>query len=97
MGGRFEGMPVDRSDGFIHFSTADQVAETARRHFCAQADLLLIAYDQDIFGDSLKWEPSRDGALFPHVYGPINPHQALWARPLTLRDDGEHDFSSIAG
>jgi uncharacterized protein (DUF952 family) len=67
--GVFHGSEDDRRDGFIHFSTADQVEETAAKHFAGQADLLLIAVDSAKLGDALKWEPSRGGALFPHLYG----------------------------
>lgn len=67
--GVFQGSAVDRRDGFIHFSTAAQVPETARRHFAGQADLLLVAVDARAV--ALTWEPSRHGALFPHLYGPL--------------------------
>ena len=67
--GRFVGSPVDLADGYIHFSTAAQVPETARRHFAGQADLLLVAVDARAV--ALTWEPSRHGALFPHLYGPL--------------------------
>jgi uncharacterized protein (DUF952 family) len=66
--GVFEGAPVDRADGYIHFSTAAQVEETAARHFAGQDDLLLVRVDAERLGDALKWEPSRGGALFPHLY-----------------------------
>jgi uncharacterized protein (DUF952 family) len=78
----FRGAAIDLQDGFIHFSTAAQVDETAQRHFAGQTDLLLVAFDAAEFGDSLKWEPSRGGALFPHLYGTLDPQTALWAKPL---------------
>ena len=67
--GQTAGAPVDLADGYIHFSTAGQVAETAAKHFATESDLVLLAIDADRLGPALKWEPSRGGALFPHVYG----------------------------
>ena len=93
--GVFVGAPVDLADGFIHFSTAAQVAETAAKHFAGQTDLLLVAADGAVLGDALTWEPSRGGALFPHLYAPLDPRVALWARPLPLGSDGRHDFSGM--
>lgn len=90
--GRFDGAPVDLADGFIHFSAAGQVRETAARHFSGQRDLLLIAVATDALGDALKWETSRGGALFPHLYAPLDPALALWAVPLPLGEDGMHIF-----
>jgi uncharacterized protein (DUF952 family) len=78
----FHGAAIDLHDGYIHFSTAAQVEETAQRHFAGQTDLLLVAFDASEFGDSLKWEASRGGALFPHLYGTLDPKTALWAKPL---------------
>ncbi len=63
--GRFDGAPVDLADGYIHFSTAEQVRETAARYFAGEGDLLLVAVDADALGEALRWEPSRGGALFP--------------------------------
>ena len=82
MKGTFDGAPVDVADGFIHFSTASQVHETAARHFQGVADLLLVAVDADDLGDALKWEPSRGGALFPHLYGVLPVKLALSVTPL---------------
>ena len=90
--GRFDGAPVDLADGYIHFSAADQVRETAARYFKGEDQLLLIAVDPDALGDALRWEPSRDGALFPHLYAPLAPKAALSVVPLPLRPDGSHDF-----
>ncbi len=88
--GRFEGSPVDRADGYIHFSTASQVAETAARHFAGQRDLLLITVDGDTLGEALKWEPSRGGALFPHLYAPLPVTAAMSVVALPLGADGRH-------
>jgi uncharacterized protein (DUF952 family) len=82
----FAGADIDLKDGYVHFSTAGQVADTARLHFAAQADLLLVAYDEAIFGPKLKWEASRGGQLFPHVYAALVPSRALWAKPLIWKD-----------
>jgi uncharacterized protein (DUF952 family) len=67
----FAGSPLDLKDGFIHFSTATQAAETAARHFADEKDLVLAQIDPERLGAPLKWEPSRGGALFPHLYGPL--------------------------
>jgi uncharacterized protein (DUF952 family) len=69
--GLFGGAPVDRADGYIHFSTAEQLRETAAKHFAGQSDLVLVAVEAEALGDALKWEPSRGGALFPHLYGAL--------------------------
>jgi uncharacterized protein (DUF952 family) len=90
--GAFRGADVDREDGFIHFSTAAQVAETAARHFAGAEDLLLVAVDVDRLDRSLKWEPSRGGDLFPHLYGPLLLAAVSWVRPLRLGGDGRHVF-----
>lgn len=92
--GVFLGAPVDLADGFIHFSTAAQVEETAARHFAGQDGLLLLAASPETFGDALKWEISRGGALFPHLHAPLAVADALWVKPLPLRD-GAHDFSGL--
>jgi uncharacterized protein (DUF952 family) len=70
--GAFEGSAVDRQDGFIHFSTAGQAQETARRHFVGQADLVVLEIEAADLGEALRWEPSRGGDLFPHLYGPLD-------------------------
>jgi uncharacterized protein (DUF952 family) len=80
--GVFHGAAIDLTDGYIHFSTADQAEETARRHFASVENLVLVAFDSDALGPLLKWEPSRGGALFPHLYGALDPALALWAMPL---------------
>ena len=91
-GGRFHRAPVDQHDGFIHFSTAAQVAETAARHFAGAAGLVLVAVDAGLLDATLKWEPSRGGDLFPHLYGPLPLSAVLWAVPLPLGADGRHVF-----
>ena len=90
--GQTDGAPIDVSDGFIHFSTAEQVRETAAKHFRGQEDLLLVAFDAEAMGDSLRWEPSRGGDLFPHLYRSLKTEEALWSAPLPLDANGEHVF-----
>jgi uncharacterized protein (DUF952 family) len=87
----FLGSPIDLADGYIHFSDTTQVEETAHRHFAGQDGLLLVAFDSGRFGESLRWETSRGGALFPHLYGSLNPALALWAKPLPWTAEG-HRF-----
>jgi uncharacterized protein (DUF952 family) len=82
--GLFAGAPVDLADGYIHFSTAAQVAETAARHFAAESDLVLLAVDADRLGAALKWEPARGGQLFPHLYRPLRLADVLWDKSLPL-------------
>ncbi|MDO9416288.1 DUF952 domain-containing protein [Pararhizobium sp.] len=94
--GFFEGSPVDIDDGFIHFSTAQQSVETAARHFAGQEDLMLIAIDGDLLEDSLIYEPSRGGALFPHLYGPLELSAVIWEKPLPLGADGSHVFPDFS-
>ena len=86
--GRFDGAPVDLADGFIHFSTGAQLRETAAKHFTGQDDLLLIAVDPAALGTELRFEPSRGGALFPHLYAPLDPKRARWVAPLPLSAAG---------
>ena len=93
--GEFKGAAVDLSDGFIHFSTADQAEETAARHFAGQDGLLLVAVDDQALGDRLVYEPSRGGALFPHLYGPLPLDAVLWQKPLPLGADGMHRFPEL--
>jgi uncharacterized protein (DUF952 family) len=88
--GVFRGAPVDLHDGYIHFSTAAQVVETAAKHFAGQDDLLLIAIDTASLGDALRWEPSRGGDLFPHLYGTFAPDAVQSVTPLPLGADGRH-------
>jgi uncharacterized protein (DUF952 family) len=88
--GVFRGAPVDLRDGFIHFSTADQVAETAAKHFAGQTDLLLIGIDANRLGGALRWEPSRGGALFPHLYGELDLTAVTMVAPIAIGADGRH-------
>lgn len=88
----FAGAPVDLADGFIHFSTGSQVRETAARHFAGQDNLLLIAVDDARLGPALRYEPSRGGALFPHLYAPLDPKAVRWVAPLRLGQGGIHLF-----
>ncbi len=90
--GVFGGSPVDLADGYIHFSTAEQAKETAAKHFAGQSDLILVAIDSETLGAVLQWEPSRGGALFPHLYAPLDPKIAISVAPLPLGADGRHQF-----
>ena len=89
---RFDGAPIDLADGYIHFSTAGQARETAAKHFAGQNDLLLVAVNAGALGDALKWEVSRGGALFPHLYAPLDLATVLWVKPLPLGGGGIHVF-----
>lgn len=93
--GKFTGAPVDLSDGFIHFSTREQAVETAKRHFAGQQDLLLVAVDAAALGEKLVFEPSRGGALFPHLYDEMPLSAVKWVKPLPLGDDGAHVFPEM--
>lgn len=93
--GVFTGSPVDLQDGFIHFSGAAQVRETAARYFAGEADLILAAIDASRLGPALRWEPSRGGALFPHLYAPLDMAAVVWAKPLPLGKDGAHFFPDL--
>jgi uncharacterized protein (DUF952 family) len=90
--GQYDGSADDRQDGFIHFSTAGQVQVTASRHFAGQPDLVLLAVDGDGLGEALRWEPSRGGELFPHLYGVLTPASVVRSWPLPLGEDGRHRF-----
>ena len=93
--GVFQGAPVDLADGYIHFSTANQAPETAAKHFARQGDLLLVAVHAETLGDALTYEVSRGGALFPHLYAPLDPSHVAWVRPLPLGPDGVHVFPPL--
>lgn len=86
-----DGAPIDVSDGYIHFSTAAQASETAAKHFAGENDLVLAALEAERLGDTLKWEPSRGGQLFPHLYRRLELSDILWHRALPLVD-GTHQF-----
>ena len=95
LSGIYSGSAVDRRDGFIHFSTAEQAAETAAKHFAGQRDLVLVAVDAAKLGKRLKWEPSRGGALFPHLYGALELGNVLSVAPLPLDEHGRHAFPPL--
>lgn len=91
--GRFDGAAIDLADGFIHLSTAAQVVETARLHFAGQEGLLLIAVDVESLGSGLRFEPSRGGDLFPHLYASLTLDAVVWERPLPWdAAEGRHVF-----
>ena len=93
--GRSAGAPIDLTDGYIHLSKAEQVVETAAKHFAQAEGLQLLALDADALGDALPWEPSRGGALFPHLYRELRLADVLWREPLPLVS-GQHVFPSLA-
>ncbi|WP_421739539.1 DUF952 domain-containing protein [Caulobacter sp.] len=86
--GKFEGSPVDLADGFIHLSGADQAQETAAKWFVGQQGLLLLGVEAELLGEALKWEASRGGALFPHLYRPLLPAEVVTRKDLDLDADG---------
>jgi len=90
--GEFLGAEIDIADGFIHFSNAQQVRETVAKHFAGRADLVLVRFDPQVFGEALKWEVSRGGDLFPHLYASLQPEQATRVDDLPLGEDGRHQF-----
>jgi len=89
--GTTQGAPIDVQDGFVHFSTALQAAETAAKHFAGVRDLVLVAIDTDRLKHALRWEKSRNDDLFPHFYGRLTINMVLWAEPLPL-EAGQHKF-----
>eukprot|EP01116_Phalansterium_solitarium_P014513 TRINITY_DN3221_c0_g1_i1.p4 TRINITY_DN3221_c0_g1~~TRINITY_DN3221_c0_g1_i1.p4 ORF type:complete len:115 (+),score=50.22 TRINITY_DN3221_c0_g1_i1:707-1051(+) len=93
--GSFSGAGVDIADGYIHFSTAKQAQETARRYFANRSDLVLFAVDGDKLGDKIRWEPSRGGDLFPHLYEPLPIELASDVRTLSLGADGVPDLGEL--
>ena len=82
--GRTQGAPVDLADGYIHLSTSQQVVETVAKHFAGERDLVIVAVEADRLGEALKWEPSRGGALFPHLYRPMLLADVVWDKSLPL-------------
>ncbi|WBU52187.1 DUF952 domain-containing protein [Paracoccus sp. SCSIO 75233] len=88
------GAPVDLADGFVHFSTADTLAGTLEKHFAGESGLVLLACDPAGMGDDLKWEPSRGGLLFPHLYRALKLDDVVWSRPLPLGPGG-HDIGEL--
>ena len=94
--GVFVGAPIDLADGYIHFSTASQMRETAARHFAGRDDLVLVAIESAGLGDRLKWEASRGGDLFPHLYAPLDLAHIVWVHPLPLDAKGQHVFPATS-
>ncbi len=88
--GEFAGAGIDLQDGYIHFSTSEQAQETADKHYVGQNDLLLVAVDETQFDEEMKWEPSRGGALFPHLYGVLKIEQATSVTEIQMTKDGRH-------
>ncbi len=86
--GRFAGAPVDLADGYIHMSTVEQLGETVAKHFAGQDDLFVLAIDLVTLGDAVKWEPSRGGALFPHLYASLPRSAVIAQAPLSRCPDG---------
>lgn len=93
--GHYTGLEADRSDGFLHFSTAGQIVESARKHRPGETDLVLLGVDESQLGEELVWEKSRGGALFPHVYGDVSIDIIRLAAPLPLDQDGAHIFPEL--
>ncbi|MBB2701657.1 UNVERIFIED_ORG: uncharacterized protein (DUF952 family) [Rhizobium esperanzae] len=93
--GVFHGAGIDLKDGFIHFSTADQVKQTAALHFAGQSGLMLVAVDGGRLGDKLIFEPSRGGDLYPHLYADLPLAAVLWEVPLPLDETGTHIFPEL--
>jgi uncharacterized protein (DUF952 family) len=93
--GRYQGSPQDQADGFIHFSTARQLEESAAKHQAGQSGLLLLGVDPDALGSALRWEPSRGETSFPHLYGalPVTAPRYVWALPLG--PDSRHVFPPL--
>lgn len=94
--GSYEGSALDHADGFIHFSTAAQAQETARRHFAGQADLVVLEVEADDLGAHIRWEPSRGGELFPHLYRALDPARVLSVAEATLDADGTPQLGFLA-
>lgn len=94
--GETAGAPIDVSDGYVHFSTAEQAAETASKHFAGEEGLFLLGLETDRLGDKLVWEPSRSGALFPHLYRSLKLEDVAWAQPLPF-ENGQHQFPAGLG
>jgi uncharacterized protein (DUF952 family) len=94
--GRFDGSPVDLEDGYIHFSTAAQAQETAAKHFRGQAGLVVVAVEAAALGEALRWEPSRGGQLFPHLYAPLDPALARGVSEAPLGADSAPQLGVLA-
>ena len=94
--GAYAGSAVDRADGYIHMSTRAQLAATAAKHYAGQSGLMLVTVDLAALGDALRWEPSRGGDLFPHLYAPLPTGAALVARALSVDGEGVMQFEDGA-
>lgn len=98
--GVFDGASIDLTDGYIHFSTAEQAQQTAAKYFDGQEGLVLVAIDVARLAEKLPgklvWEPSREGALFPHLYAPLPFDAVLWEKPLPIGGDGRHQFPEMS-
>jgi len=94
--GIYTGSSQDRADGFIHFSTAEQIVVSAAKHRAGQDGLVLLTVDAGVLDDALRWEASRGGALFPHLYSALPVEAVVRADPLPLGPDGRHDFPPLA-
>jgi len=90
--GVYPGSSQDIADGFMHFSNAEQIKDSAAKHRAGQNNLVLLTVDTDVLGNGLKWEPSRGGALFPHLYGPLLVDQVMRTDALNLNEAGAHVF-----
>jgi uncharacterized protein (DUF952 family) len=93
--GRYDGSSQDAADGFIHFSTSAQIVESAAKHRAGQQGLVLLAVDAAALGTALRWEASRGGALFPHLYGTLPLAAVRRVSPLPLGADGRHVFPAL--
>jgi uncharacterized protein (DUF952 family) len=94
--GEFRGSQADARDGFIHFSSAAQLVGTAAKHFAGASDLLLVAVDAGVFGQTLKWETSRGGELFPHLYAALPLKAVRWTRPLADEVNGVRPMPELS-
>ncbi|RAK57853.1 DUF952 domain-containing protein [Phenylobacterium deserti] len=94
--GAFNGSAIDLADGFIHFSTGSQAGETARRHFAGVGDLIVLEVEGDRLGETLRWEPSRGGDLFPHLYGPLLTSDVCGVTEAPLGPDGVPQIGDLA-
>jgi uncharacterized protein (DUF952 family) len=94
--GRFDGSPIDLQDGYIHFSTATQAQETAAKHFHGQTGLVVVAVEAEVLGAALRWEPSRGGQLFPHLYAPLDPALAKGVSEAPLGAENVPQLGGLA-
>ena len=93
--GVLRGIGADARDGFIHLSTVAQLRDTVEKHYAGVGNLMLLAIDADALSGALRWEPSRSGDLFPHLYGDLEVSALIWAKPLPLGEDGRHRFPKV--